>query len=209
MVFLGVGLISSLLANEFVSQVVTMKYVTTIILQTHVSPLHVAGDVCFSQPISWINATAEFSSFEVALQAVSSLRSQGYKLRVVLSSTLGVMVYRGKRGSSQPTNVRQECDYSWMSDSDFTCTAGLSSTDESYDNVGLYAYATYHNIDREYFLTWESEQSLKAKLDLFKDSSDGWALFEAHRDVWRTCGEDDDYLRIALIQQNARLMGSG
>ncbi|KAL1414541.1 hypothetical protein MTO96_007329 [Rhipicephalus appendiculatus] len=189
-VFLGVWLIGSSLANDFVSQVATIKYVTTIILQTHVSPLRVPGD-------------------EVALQAVASLRSLGDKMRVVLSSTLGVMVYRGKPGSSQPTYVRQACENSWMVDSDFTCTAGFSSADELYDRAGLYAYVSYHNENRDYFLTWESEQSLQAKLDLYGDSSDGWALFEAHRDVWRSCGKnDDDYLRIAVVHQKARRPGS-
>ncbi|XP_037515673.1 uncharacterized protein LOC119392792 [Rhipicephalus sanguineus] len=145
---------------------------------------------------------------EVALEAVASLRSRGDKMRIVLSSTLGVMVYRGKPGSSQPTSVRQECENSWMVDSDFTCTAGFSSADEYYNRAGLYAYATYHNGDRDYFLTWENEQSLQAKLDLYTDSSDGWALFEAHRDLWRSCGKDDDYLRIIAIQQKARRPGS-
>nr|XP_054928018.1 uncharacterized protein LOC129385410 [Dermacentor andersoni] len=124
----------------------------------------------------------------------------------MLSSTLGVMVYVGKPGASTPTAADQECEYSYMVDSDLPCRSDISPRLESYNRAEQYAYAAYVDGTRRFYITYETVQSLQDKMDTYANVSTGWALFEAQRDVWKACRQDD-YLRLIAIQQKARRLG--
>lgn len=144
-------------------------------------------------------------SFEIAQRASTFLQLKGGNFTVLLSSTLGVMVYVGKGGSDRPSAADQDCEYSYMVDSDFTCTSDIFSALESYNQVDMYAYATYRN-GRRRFVSYETVKSLQDKMDAYQDSSAGWAFFDAQRDVWKACNKAD-YLRLAAVRQRPRLLG--
>ncbi|XP_077484746.1 uncharacterized protein LOC144094702 [Amblyomma americanum] len=208
MTFLGVWLHTAKLARSFVYEVSAMTDVNMIILQTHVSESLVSEGPCVSFPISVTssNQNRQLPNFEIAKQAAASLRARGDKFRVLFSSTLGVMVYAGALHSAEPSSAHKACEKAYMVDSDFTCRRNGSHTKEIYDENGMYAYYAYQSDGRPYFVTLETSKSLQDKMDLYiADVSDGWALFEVQRDVWKPCGRGKDYVRLEAIQQKARL----
>ncbi|KAL3229443.1 hypothetical protein MRX96_048540 [Rhipicephalus microplus] len=116
------------------------------------------------------------------------------------------MVYVGKEGSDRPITTEQECDYSYMADGESTCTFNTATMLESYNQADMYAYATYQGSKRRFFLTYETVQSLQDKMNAYQDYSNGWALFETQRDMWKVC-KQDNYFRLAAIQATARMLG--
>lgn len=206
MTFIGAWLYEPVASQDFAAEVESIPHLKVIILQTHISKLYYAGDICAARPICKKDQTYILPSFEVGQIASSYLQLRGGNFTVLLSSTLGAMVYVGKLGSDRPSAVGQECEYSYMVDSDFTCTSNISTTLESYNQAEQYAYATYNDGKRHFFLTYETVQSLQDKMDTYANASTGWALFEAQRDVWKVCSKDD-YFRVAAIQQKARRLG--
>ncbi|XP_070378574.1 uncharacterized protein [Dermacentor albipictus] len=206
MTFIGAWLYEPVASAHFAVEVESIPHLNVIILQTHISKLYYAGDLCSTRPICRKGQTYLLPSFEVAERASSYLQLRGGNFSVMLSSTLGVMVYVGKPGAKTPTAADQECEYSYMVDSDFPCRSNISTRLQSYNSAEQYAYEAYTDGKRRFYLTYETVQSLQDKMDTYANVSTGWALFEAQRDVWKACGQDD-YLRLSAIQQKARRLG--
>ncbi|XP_037574676.2 uncharacterized protein LOC119456930 [Dermacentor silvarum] len=206
MTFLGVWLYKEATAREFASEVATMTHINTIIIQTHISVPFRAGHTCISRPICAMAASDLRPSFEVAQQAESFLRSRGDKFRIVFSSTLGVMVYVGQAFRKQPSGPYDACDSSYMAGRDFLCSGGTTSLGlEMYDKDEMYTYVIYQDGSNQHFVTYETTNSLLDKMNLYIETiSDGWALFEAHRDSAQGCAIQEHYQRLEMVQFNAR-----
>ncbi|XP_065283392.1 uncharacterized protein [Dermacentor albipictus] len=207
MTFLGVWLYTAETARTFAAEVTALPQIHTIILQTHLSPRSRAGHtLCISRPICKIAESGVVPSFEVAQIAASELRSQGDKFRIVFSSTLGVMVYVGQAAANQPAGPHEGCDSSYMTDRDFTCSGGTTPLGlEMYDKDEKYAYVVYRDGPNQHFVTYETTRSLLEKMNLYIETlSDGWALFEAHRDGAQSCAATEHFERLEMVQFSAR-----
>ncbi|XP_054927133.2 uncharacterized protein [Dermacentor andersoni] len=210
MTFLGAVLINKQSRIDFVNEVHNMEYLTTIIVQTHLhgdpeARPHVSStDHCRVFPVSAIRSHSPHQDFDGAVDVVYTLRMNGDKLRVLLSSTMAVMVFVGAAKPDAPMKPYDLCERSFMTDYEDTCNATLTNGRKIYDHRNKYAYVTFRNGGHRYFAAYESDESLTEKLGRYVQTfSDGWAIFEVQRDVWKSCLEND-YIRLELIAVNAR-----
>ncbi|XP_037278128.2 uncharacterized protein LOC119171395 isoform X2 [Rhipicephalus microplus] len=206
MVFLGVWLPKDDVAQRFAAEVSTIAHVNTIIIQTHISlPFVLGHTLCISRPVSVVAANDITPSFEVAQRAEALLRSRGDKFRIMFSSTLGVMVYVGTSVRNEPSGPNQGCDQSYMADWDFLCSGGAPLGPEVLDRAEMYAYIVYKDGVKQHFVTYENSHSLLDKMDLYVEkASDGWAMFEAHRDSAKDCAIQERFQRLKKVQMAAR-----
>lgn len=207
MTFLGVWLYTQNAATEFVSEVLSMQgNLNTIILQTHMSEIHASPSTCISRPICVMASVDTLPSFSIAEAAVTSLREESDKLRLLFSSTLGVMLYAGAPGSEQPSGVDKPCAWSYMEDYDFVCNDSVLSGKRRYDSAGKYEYVSYEEDDRMYYVTFESNRSIVEKYQMYiPNISEGWALFDIQRDVGAKCSPFGlNYERLETAQNIAR-----
>ncbi|KAH8023914.1 hypothetical protein HPB51_019151 [Rhipicephalus microplus] len=214
MVFLGAVLVNKQSRTDFVNEVYNMEHLTTIILQTHVHgdpelPLNESSkDRCRVLPVSAINAQSQHQDFAGAAEAAYSLRMRGDKFRLLFSSTMAVVVFVGDGESDEPMKTNDACERAFMMDLDVTCNDTLTGRQNNYDQTNKYAFATFHYGGHRYFATYESEESLADKLSMYlRTYSDGWAMFEVQRDLWKAC-RTNDYIRLELVALGARYNGS-
>ncbi|KAL1414544.1 hypothetical protein MTO96_007331 [Rhipicephalus appendiculatus] len=208
MTFLGVWLTSTKDSTNFVADVQKLNYVTTIILQTHISMPYGHYQDCVSLPVSLMTGTSVYPTFEIAAIAAMNLHAMGDRFRIVFSSTLGVMTFVGLKSSGSPKGPNQNCTQAFMTGIDSTCSTSLPTTvRRGYEQREHFAYIIYEANSNLYYATYETEKSLAEKMNLYiVHISDGWALFEVDRDTRRPCGRmNDDYPRLASAQQQARL----
>ncbi|KAL3249114.1 hypothetical protein MRX96_056174 [Rhipicephalus microplus] len=143
-----------------------------------------------------------------AAEAAYSLRMRGDKFRLLFSSTMAVVVFVGDGESDEPMKTNDACERAFMMDLDVTCNDTLTGRQNNYDQTNKYAFATFHYGGHRYFATYESEESLADKLNMYlRTYSDGWAMFEVQRDLWKTC-RTNDYIRLELVALGARYNGS-
>ncbi|XP_077484586.1 uncharacterized protein LOC144094542 [Amblyomma americanum] len=207
MTFLGVWLYNQKTAMDFVSEVVSMNAnLTTVILQTHISELYTSKTNCIARPICVRNSTHDLPSFNIAEAAVSALRAQGDRFRLMFSSTLGAMVYMGAVRSPVPVGVNKPCELSFMVDIDLVCNNTLQAGYRSYETTDKYQYLLFRANNREYYVTYETVQSIYDKYEIYiNDVSDGWALFEIQRDGAASCSSNQmSYDRLEAAQGPAR-----
>ncbi|KAL1426971.1 hypothetical protein MTO96_003267 [Rhipicephalus appendiculatus] len=190
MVFLGVFLATNIIADAFIADVSKIPELNTLIVETHITlrEAHLGGHTdCHAYPISAVGnknlANNTVPRLEVAEHAVNLSRSRGDLFRMVFSSTMGVMVY--KQVQNKPiSRFREQCSTWNMGDYDVTCDPDLNKQLEESD---MASYAIVNN--GQYLFSFEDEKSLKRKLERYLPaSSDGWCLFDVHRDVYWTCG---------------------
>ncbi|KAL3249106.1 hypothetical protein MRX96_056176 [Rhipicephalus microplus] len=205
MVFLGAVLVNKQSRTDFVNEVYNMEHLTTIILQTHVHgdpelPLNESSkDRCRVLPVSAINAQLQHQDFAGAAEAAYSLRMRGDKFRLLFSSTMAVVVFVGDGESDEPMKTNDACERAFMMDLDVTCNDTLTGRQNTYDQTNKYAFATFRHGGHRYFATYESEESLADKLSMYlRTYSDGWAMFEVQRDLWKAC-RTNDYIRLELV----------
>lgn len=210
MTFLGAVLVNKQSRTDFVNEVYNMQHLTTIIVQTHLHgdpepPPNVSSThQCRVFPVSAIHAQSPHQDFKGAVDVVYTLRMNGDKFRLLFSSTMAVMMFVGAAESGAPKMTYDLCERAFMVDYDVTCNATVTSGRKTYDHVNKYAYVTFRDGGRNYFAAYESEESLTAKLSRYvRTFSDGWAMFEVQRDVWKSCLAND-YIRLELIAINAR-----
>ncbi|XP_075559372.1 uncharacterized protein LOC142590858 [Dermacentor variabilis] len=190
MVFLGVFLATNVIADAFIADVSQIPEISTLILETHITlrEAHIGGHTdCHAYPISAVGiknlANNTLPRLEVAEHAVNLSRSRGDMFRVVFSSTMGVMVYKQVQGK-QLHHFRQPCSTWNMGDYDVTCDPGL---DKKLEENDLASYAVTNK--GVYLFSFEDNKSLTRKMERYLPaSSDGWCLFDVHRDVYWTCG---------------------
>ncbi|XP_049525534.1 uncharacterized protein LOC119455174 isoform X2 [Dermacentor silvarum] len=170
------------------------------------SELHASPATCISRPICVMASVDTLPSFSIAEAAVSLLREEDDKFRLMFSSTLGVMIYAGAVGGEQPSSANKPCDWSYMEDYDFVCNDSLLSGKRRYDSDGKYEYVTYEDYDRRYYVTYESNRSIAEKYEMYiPNISEGWALFEIQRDVGAKCSPFGlNYERLEAAQSIAR-----
>ncbi|KAL3235420.1 hypothetical protein MRX96_022411 [Rhipicephalus microplus] len=207
MTFLGVWLYTHKAAAEFVSEVLSMQEnLDTIILQTHMSEIHASPSTCISRPICVMSSVDTLPSFSIAEAAVTSLREESDKLRLLFSSTLGVMLYAGAPGTDQPSGADRPCAWSYMEDYNFVCNDSVLSGRRRYDSAGRYEYVSYEEDDRMYYVTFESNRSIVEKYQMYiPNISEGWALFDIQRDVGAKCSPFGlNYERLETAQSIAR-----
>ncbi|XP_077484784.1 uncharacterized protein LOC144094747 [Amblyomma americanum] len=209
MVFLGVELGTGDVVDQFVSELPpSVGYITTIIIQTHVHDLPRGPpngyNGCISFPVSLNGSPRMLPGFELARIAQHHLRSQGDNFRIMFSSTLGVAMFVGEEGGSEPTQPYQSCERTLLVDYDVLCNTTVSSGDPNYHRLDGYAYKTWVHGNRSYWASFETEQSLTVKLQRYiTNVSDGWALFEVQHDVGKACGLNDNS-RVFAVQTKAR-----
>ncbi|KAH6942872.1 hypothetical protein HPB50_011384 [Hyalomma asiaticum] len=164
--------------------------ISTLIVETHITlrEAHIGGHTdCHAYPISAVGirnlANNSLPRLDVAEHAVSTSRTLGDMFRIVFSSSMGVMVY--KQILDKPiTRFRDACSTWNMGDYDVTCDDTLKKEQEETD---LAAFAIANS--GQYLFSFEDETSLKKKMERYLPSiSDGWCLFDVHRDVYWTCG---------------------
>lgn len=207
MTFLGVWLYNTKAVNDFVSEVVAMTSVDTIILQTHMSEPFFSGGPCVSRGVSVKSSTEDLPSFRHAEEAAVSLRAQTRRFRILLSSVLGVLLYIGDNNSPEPSDANKPCREATIVDYDVVCSTNAptgvtygDNTDDSYRTV------TYTHDNRQYFGSMETAETLETKLSQYVPSvSEGWAVFEVQRDTAGTCTTGgSDYERLSKIEEFAR-----
>lgn len=189
MVYLGVILATNVIADSFISEVSEIPEIATLVLQTHITlrEAHLGGHTdCHAYPISAVGiknlANNTVPRLEVAEHALNLSRSLGDKFRIVFSSTMGVMVYKQMQGQFMQ-RFRQPCSTWNMGDYDVTCDPEL---EKKLDESDLAPYATEKK--GMYLFSFEDEKSLTMKMERYlPSSSDGWCLFDVHRDVYWTC----------------------
>ncbi|XP_037523789.2 uncharacterized protein LOC119401011 [Rhipicephalus sanguineus] len=190
MVFLGVFLATNIIADAFIADVSKITEISTLIVETHITlrEAHLGGHTdCHAYPISAVGiknlANNTVPRLEVAEHAVNVSRSRGDLFRMVFSSTMGVMVY--KQIQNKPiSRFRDQCSTWNMGDYDVTCDPDLNKQLEESD---MASFAIVNS--GQYLFSFEDDKSLKRKLERYLPaSSDGWCLFDVHRDVYWTCG---------------------
>lgn len=202
MVFLGVELYTTAAVNNFVSEVVSVRFLTTIIIQTHAHAT--LGQGCLAFPVSSKNASWPVPSFGLAELAEKRLRSQGDKFRIMFSSTMGVATFVGANQSSTPTAPFQQCDHAVMADYDTLCNSSGFYLHTPQLSPEEFAYAAWLESGIYYWASYEVEATLSPKLDRYaKKVSEGWAIFEFQRDVWTACNSNS-YRRLELIKNKTR-----
>ncbi|KAL3234773.1 hypothetical protein MRX96_022540 [Rhipicephalus microplus] len=204
MVFLGVFLATNIMADAFIADVSQIPEISTLIVETHITlragasrrphglPRLPYQRRWHQEPRQQLCATAGSTQTckwggtktqEVAEHAVNLSRSRGDLFRMVFSSTMGVMVY--KQMPTKPiSRFREQCATWNMGDYDITCDPDLT---KQLDESDMASYAIVNN--GQYLFSFEDEKSLKRKLERYLPAtSDGWCLFDVHRDVYWTCG---------------------
>ncbi|XP_075724142.1 uncharacterized protein LOC142766807 [Rhipicephalus microplus] len=190
MVFLGVFLATNIMADAFIADVSNIPEISTLIVETHITlrQAHLGDHTdCHAYPISAVGtknlANNSVPRLEVAEHAVNLSRSRGDLFRMVFSSTMGVMVY--KQMPTKPiSRFREQCATWNMGDYDVTCDPDVT---KQLDESDMASYAIVNN--GQYLFSFEDEKSLKRKLERYLPAtSDGWCLFDVHRDVYWTCG---------------------
>ncbi|KAL3246109.1 hypothetical protein MRX96_057935 [Rhipicephalus microplus] len=92
-----------------------------------------------------------------------------------------------------------------MADWDFLCSGGAPLGPEVLDRAEMYAYIVYKDGIKQHFVTYETSNSLLDKMDLYVEKvSDGWAMFEAHRDSAKDCAIQERFQRLKMVQLAAR-----
>ncbi|XP_077491624.1 uncharacterized protein LOC144102185 [Amblyomma americanum] len=172
-----------------VEQWEAIRNLHTIIFQTHIllKGDNVGGHTdCYTYPISAVGpknlANNSHPILPVAEYAVNTSRAEEDKFRVMFSSTMGVMVYSSKKGRAL-TKLREPCENYYMANMELACADGLKKAFEETD-MSQYAITA----DGQYLFAYDDMQSITAKVQRYLPSiSDGWCLFDIHRDMYWAC----------------------
>ncbi|XP_077551325.1 uncharacterized protein LOC144165041 [Haemaphysalis longicornis] len=185
MVFLGVSITSHQVANSFIEEILRVRNLDTIIMETFITPAEVYN--CNVYPISAVAGTTFLENTQATLStaqyAEQMIRMHGDPFRIVFASSLGVMVYRSEFKYPMK-KFGDQCAASYMADMVMVCT---SSGWRNYTADGMSAFIVRaDNITR--FIVFEDSTTLTNKLQKYvKQDSDGWALYDVIFDVYWQC----------------------
>ncbi|XP_077564398.1 uncharacterized protein LOC144179842 [Haemaphysalis longicornis] len=205
MTFIGVWLYNEKAVSDFVAEVTGMRSVDTIILQTHMSEPIFSGGPCLARPVSLLTSLEELPTFMLAEGASRTLREVTERFRIMFSSVLGVNLYVFE----ETTSVNNECKEARVVDLDVVCSAKLAGAATRIDPANL--YQSLNNTPPQgssgpsYVAFRETVSSLNDKVDTFVSAelSDGWAVFEVHRDRAGLCTGAKDFEHLKAVARNA------
>ncbi|XP_077564912.1 uncharacterized protein LOC144180446 [Haemaphysalis longicornis] len=207
MTFLGVWLYNKKAVNDFVTEVLGMQSVDTIILQTHMSEPVFSDGPCLARPVSLMSSSEELPTFTLAEEAAQALWSGTDRFRILLSSVLGVFLYITRNNAS----VNVDCTDASIVDLDVVCSTNLAGATSDTDSTHMYEYLTYTpstgSSPNSYVAFHETVSSLNYKVDMFvsRHLSEGWAVFEVQRDRAGRCMNVSDYQHLMAIADKARV----
>ncbi|KAL1415509.1 hypothetical protein MTO96_006756 [Rhipicephalus appendiculatus] len=161
--FLGVWLVTSTNAVAFTRIQGSTQFIDIVIIQTHIT-LTAKYRACFAYMISQRKEAGDVPNLEtaeVALRHFQKLRIDG--LRVMLSSTMTVMVYVSAKNSPIIGPHSRNCDHFFMADIDSTCRETLGSRRSQYWPDDMSESINYGDGIGGYMLVFESVKSLSEK----------------------------------------------
>lgn len=205
MTFLGVVVPSESLADVLAQELKGIRYIDTIILQTHITPS--------TENIIYGNCTAHYvgyqigenaqdvPTFSIAKKTLDAIKKKRKDFRIMFSSTFGVMIYTS---TQEIKAYNDRCEYSFLATVDALCPPktgqGIALKD---DQKELVKYATWEQSGRHHFLSTMDEKDISAVLARFiVNVSEGWAGFNIELEERNLCeqGEEFAYLeRMSIL----------
>ncbi|KAL1422692.1 hypothetical protein MTO96_003775 [Rhipicephalus appendiculatus] len=197
LLFFGAYIYSTRSGARLAREVQTIPNIGLVVLQTHITPtIGIRSKRCKTNLIGYNigQGVRDAPSYTVANTTIGRFRSFKNSLKVLLSSSMGVMVYVAKKGAvyGDKNWTRQGCTRGFLTDHDFLCSE--VNAQASSVNTKEYAhYQIYSQHNRYHFATWEEIDTMRLKVAAYINSVDGWALFNADLDERRICETDKNF----------------
>lgn len=200
--FLGVYLRYRTSAYTLRNELKDLTFLDVLIMQTHISDLFMAlaYTPCEVRYVGYKRHLEHRAvpSLELAMYGLSLIREEGIPLRVLFSSTLGVMTYF----STKVPNNETKCFAFDLTTTDYLCPSNTIFEDWKYDFDEIVQY--YNKETSQQFKTAMDENTTEAFINVYLDKLDGWAAFSVEMEKEQNCKFNESFKILRKMSRLAR-----
>lgn len=185
----------------------TVGTIHTIIFETHIAKAISPPSTCEAHllTVKKESPKGDVPALDVAEAARTELKTKrghlGSITRVLFSSTLGVVVYRGQSGAPAFKGPKGACTSAEYLGHNKLCEPEFRKAQLQYSAQDMAEYAVFVDNQVPYFVARETQRSLNDKVNYYvrTNISEGWVVFDADRDENTKCSDPASFERLAFI----------